>query len=82
MARDPAVSAGAIASSRGSTTIKPKVLREKVRGAATHEADRRSTMATSETLYLGLCCLKRPFDEQVGERVRLQSEAMKALLGA
>ena len=33
-------------------------------------------------VYLDLCCLKRPFDAQVGERVRLETEAMKALLGA
>ncbi len=31
--------------------------------------------------YLDLCCLKRPFDDQSQPRVRLESEAMLALLG-
>ena len=31
-------------------------------------------------IYLDMCCLKRPFDEQVQPRIRLESEAVLALL--
>jgi hypothetical protein len=31
-------------------------------------------------IYLDMCCLKRPFDEQVQPRIRLESEATLALL--
>jgi predicted nucleic acid-binding protein len=33
-------------------------------------------------VYLDLCCLKRPFDSQTHPRVRLETEAVVALLGA
>lgn len=33
-------------------------------------------------VYLDLCCLKRPFDDQSQPRIRLESEAVLALLGA
>lgn len=33
-------------------------------------------------LYLDVCCLKRPFDDQGQPRVRIESEAVLALLGA
>jgi predicted nucleic acid-binding protein len=31
-------------------------------------------------LYLDACCLNRPFDDQTQERVRLEAEAVKAIL--
>jgi len=33
-------------------------------------------------VYLDMCCLKRPFDDQSQARIRLESEAVLALLGA
>src|SRR5437763_487980 len=33
-------------------------------------------------VYLDLCCLKRPFDDQSQPRIHLESEAVLALLGA
>jgi hypothetical protein len=33
-------------------------------------------------VYLDLCCLKRPFDSQAHPLVRLETEAILALLGA
>jgi predicted nucleic acid-binding protein len=33
-------------------------------------------------VYLDMCCLKRPFDDQSQPRIRLESEAVLALLGA
>lgn len=33
-------------------------------------------------VYLGICCLKRPFDDLSQERVRLESEAVPAILGS
>ena len=33
-------------------------------------------------VYLDLCCLKRPFDRQEHPVVRLETEAILALLGA
>ena len=33
-------------------------------------------------VYLDMCCLKRPFDDQAQPRIRLESEAVLALLGA
>lgn len=33
-------------------------------------------------VYLDLCCLKRPFDDQSRPRIHLESEAVLALLGA
>lgn len=33
-------------------------------------------------VYLDICCLKRPFDEQSQARIRLESEAILALLEA
>jgi len=35
---------------------------------------------TRTKLYLDLCCLNRPFDNQEQERVRLEAEAIKAIL--
>lgn len=32
-------------------------------------------------VYLDLCCLKRPFDDQAQARIRLESEAVLAILG-
>jgi hypothetical protein len=31
-------------------------------------------------IYLDTCCLNRPFDDQTQERIRLESEAMLAIL--
>ena len=31
-------------------------------------------------LYLDICCLKRPFDDQAQPRVRLETEAVLGLL--
>lgn len=31
-------------------------------------------------IYLDVCCLNRPFDNQVQERIRLESEAVLAIL--
>jgi hypothetical protein len=33
-------------------------------------------------VYLDMCCLKRPFDDQAQPRIRLESEAVLALLGS
>lgn len=33
-------------------------------------------------IYLDICCLKRPFDDQTQERIRLESEAVLTILGA
>jgi len=33
-------------------------------------------------LYLDMCCLKRPFDDQSHPRIRLESEAVLSLLAA
>ena len=33
-------------------------------------------------IYLDMCCLKRPFDDQSQPRIRLESEAVLALLSA
>jgi hypothetical protein len=33
-------------------------------------------------VYLDMCCLKRPFDDQSHPRIHLESEAVLALLGA
>ena len=33
-------------------------------------------------VYLDMCCLKRPFDDQSQPRIHLESEAVLALLGA
>lgn len=33
-------------------------------------------------IYLDMCCLKRPFDDQSQPRIRLESEAVLALLAA
>lgn len=33
-------------------------------------------------VYLDVCCLKRPFDDQTQPRIHLESEAVLALLGA
>jgi PIN domain len=33
-------------------------------------------------VYLDMCCLKRPFDDQAQPRIRLESEAVLALLSA
>ncbi len=33
-------------------------------------------------IYLDICCLKRPFDDQSQSRIHLESEAVLALLGA
>jgi predicted nucleic acid-binding protein len=33
-------------------------------------------------IYLGMCCLKRPFDDQSQPRIRLETEAVLALLAA
>ena len=33
-------------------------------------------------IYLDVCCLKRPFDDQSQPRIHLESEALLALLGA
>jgi hypothetical protein len=32
------------------------------------------------TVYLGACCLNRPFDDQTQERIRLESEAVLLIL--
>jgi predicted nucleic acid-binding protein len=32
-------------------------------------------------IYLDVCCLNRPFDEQTQERIRLESEAVITILG-
>lgn len=31
-------------------------------------------------LYLDMCCLKRPFDDQTDDRIRLETEAVILLL--
>ncbi len=31
-------------------------------------------------IYLDVCCLNRPFDDQIQERIRLESEAVMAIL--
>lgn len=36
----------------------------------------------SETVYLDICCFKRPFDDAVMERVRREAEAVAAILEA
>jgi hypothetical protein len=33
-------------------------------------------------IYLDMCCLKRPFDDQSQPRIRLETEAVLALLAA
>ena len=33
-------------------------------------------------LYLDICCLKRPFDDQAQPRVRIETEAVLGLLAA
>ena len=33
-------------------------------------------------IYLDACCLNRPFDDQTQDRVRLESEAIRAILSA
>ena len=33
-------------------------------------------------LYLDICCLKRPFDDQAQPRIRIEAEAVLGLLGA
>lgn len=33
-------------------------------------------MTTSQRIYLDVCCLNRPFDDQSQERIRLESEAI------
>lgn len=33
-------------------------------------------------IYLDMCCLKRPFDDQTQSRIRLESEAVLSLLAA
>lgn len=33
-------------------------------------------------VYLDMCCLKRPFDDQSQPRIRLESEAVLAVMGA
>jgi len=35
---------------------------------------------TRTRLYLDACCLNRPFDDQTQERVRMEAEAVKAIL--
>ena len=37
-------------------------------------------MAETQSLYLDACCLNRPFDEQLQERVRLEAEAVLYIL--
>ena len=32
-------------------------------------------------IYLDVCCLNRPFDEQVQDRIRMESEAIATVLG-
>lgn len=32
-------------------------------------------------IYLDVCCLQRPFDDQTQPRVRLEAEAIKLILG-
>jgi hypothetical protein len=41
-----------------------------------------SGIMSSVRVYLDLCCLKRPFDSQAHPVVRLETEAVLALLGA
>lgn len=38
-------------------------------------------MAASMLIYLDMCCLKRPFDDQSQPRIRLETEAVLGLLG-
>ncbi len=33
-------------------------------------------------IYLDMCCLKRPFDDQAQQRIHLEREAVLALLSA
>jgi hypothetical protein len=37
-------------------------------------------MRCSKRIYLDVCCLNRPFDDQAQERVRLEAEAIKSVL--
>jgi len=37
-------------------------------------------MATEPTVYLDVCCLHRPFDDQSQDRIRFESEAVKLIL--
>ena len=37
-------------------------------------------MKHTPRIYLDVCCLNRPFDDQAQERVRLESEAVKSVL--
>jgi predicted nucleic acid-binding protein len=39
------------------------------------------TRSPTTSVYLDVCCLNRPFDDQTRERVRLESEAVLAILG-
>ncbi len=38
-------------------------------------------MTSKSRIYLDVCCLNRPFDDQGQDRVRLESEAVLAILG-
>ena len=40
----------------------------------------RSEMKRTRRVYLDVCCLNRPFDDQDQERVRLEAEAVKSVL--
>jgi len=33
-------------------------------------------------LYLDVCCLNRPFDDQSQDRIRLEAEAVRVILNA
>jgi len=35
---------------------------------------------TSATVYLDVCCLNRPFDDQTQDRIHLESEAVLLIL--
>jgi hypothetical protein len=37
-------------------------------------------MISPMRLYLNMCCLKRPFDDQTQARIRLETEAIDAVL--
>ena len=37
-------------------------------------------MKSSKTIYMDVCCLNRPFDDQVQSRVHLEAEAVLAIL--
>src|SRR5213593_1623778 len=39
------------------------------------------TLAPEHRIYLDVCCLNRPFDDQTQDRIRLEAEAVFLILG-